>query len=69
MVIKRRIFVGDIQGCREPLQRLLDKVSFDESTDALFLTGDLVAKGPDSLGVLRLVKSLAARSVVGNPGR
>ncbi|MGA1523557.1 MAG: metallophosphoesterase [Planctomycetota bacterium] len=63
----RRIFVGDIQGCREPLERLLDAVRFDAGAgDVLFPVGDLVAKGPDSLGVLRLLRDLDAHPVLGN---
>ncbi|MGA0059633.1 MAG: metallophosphoesterase, partial [Planctomycetota bacterium] len=63
----RRIFVGDIQGCLEPLERLLDAVRFDAGAgDVLFPVGDLVAKGPDSLGVLRLLRVLDAQPVLGN---
>ncbi len=62
----RRIFVGDIHGCLEPLQRLLDKVAFDSGTDRLHPVGDLVNKGPDSPGVLRLLMDLQAEPVLGN---
>lgn len=60
--------VGDIQGCYEELCRLLEKVDFDSAKDTLWLTGDLVARGPDSLKTLRLVKSLenSAKTVLGN---
>lgn len=63
----RRIFVGDVQGCLEPLDRLLDVVGFDRrGGDRLFPVGDLVAKGPDSIGVLRRMVELDAGSVLGN---
>jgi bis(5'-nucleosyl)-tetraphosphatase (symmetrical) len=63
---RRRIFVGDIQGCRDELERLLDKVRFDAATDRLEPVGDMVNRGPDSLGTLRLLRSLDAGGVLGN---
>lgn len=60
--------IGDIHGCYAEFTALLKKVNFDPSTDELWLTGDLVARGPDSLAVLRKVKSLgdSVRLVLGN---
>ena len=60
--------VGDIQGCHTELAQLLDKISFNQAADQLWLVGDLVNRGPDSLAVLRLVKSLgeSAITVLGN---
>lgn len=60
--------VGDIQGCYNSLAFLLDKVNFDTNKDKLVCVGDLVNRGPDSLKVLRLLKSLKKQcvSVLGN---
>ncbi|WP_182019215.1 bis(5'-nucleosyl)-tetraphosphatase (symmetrical) ApaH [Vibrio diabolicus] len=60
--------VGDIQGCFDELQRLLEQVSFSAKKDQLWLAGDLVARGPKSLETLRFVKSLgkSATVVLGN---
>lgn len=62
----RRVFVGDIQGCREPLERLLEAVRFEAGRDRLLPVGDLVNKGPDSEGVLELLMQLDAEPVLGN---
>ena len=60
--------VGDIQGCYTELVQLLEKIRFDPAQDKLWLVGDLVNRGPGSLQVLRLVKSLgkSAITVLGN---
>lgn len=45
---------------------LLEKVGFDKKTDHVIFTGDIVAKGPDSTGVVELVRGLNASCVRGN---
>ena len=60
--------IGDLQGCDAPLARLLQSVDFSPSRDTLYLLGDLVNRGPDSLAVLRRLRALgnAAHSLLGN---
>ena len=52
--------VGDVQGCSDALSRLLAKVGFSASCDHVYVLGDLVNRGPDSLGTLRLLRGLGA---------
>jgi hypothetical protein len=59
------LIVGDVHGCREELEDLLRESGFERG-DQLVFVGDLVAKGPDSLGVVRLARELDAKSVRGN---
>jgi bis(5'-nucleosyl)-tetraphosphatase (symmetrical) len=55
--------IGDIQGCYRTLRRLLERVRFDGEVDRLWLTGDLVNRGPGSLEVLRWAREQGERAV------
>jgi bis(5'-nucleosyl)-tetraphosphatase (symmetrical) len=60
--------IGDVQGCDEPLARLLTRLDFSPSRDTLIVLGDLVNRGPDSAGVLRRLMALgdSAQCLLGN---
>ncbi|WP_437880207.1 symmetrical bis(5'-nucleosyl)-tetraphosphatase [Pseudomonas sp. LRF_L74] len=60
--------VGDLQGCLTPLKCLLEHVGFDPQQDRLWLVGDLVNRGPQSLETLRFLYSIrdALVCVLGN---
>lgn len=60
--------VGDLQGCYDKLRRLLDRAAFDPDRHTLWLVGDLINRGPQSLECLRFVRGLgaSARAVLGN---
>ena len=62
------LLIGDLQGCCDALDRLLDEAGFSPSRDRLVLLGDLVNRGPASLQVLQRLAALgaSARCVLGN---
>ena len=55
--------IGDIQGCFNELESLLRAIDFRRDRDRLWLVGDLVNRGPQSLEVLRFVQSLGDRAI------
>lgn len=63
--MRRTIIVGDVHGCRRELEQLLDRIRFS-SGDRLVFVGDLIARGPDSLGVLDVARRTGALIVRGN---
>ncbi|HEY6511313.1 MAG TPA: symmetrical bis(5'-nucleosyl)-tetraphosphatase [Burkholderiaceae bacterium] len=60
--------IGDLQGCRDAFDRLLAEIGFSPSRDRLHVLGDLVNRGPDSLGVLQRLHAMgdAASFLLGN---
>jgi bis(5'-nucleosyl)-tetraphosphatase (symmetrical) len=59
--------IGDLQGCNAALGRLLERIDFSPSRDTACFVGDLVNRGPDSLGVLQRLMALGdtARCILG----
>lgn len=60
--------IGDIQGCFTAFSCLLKEAAFDPTRDTVWIAGDLVNRGPDSLSTLRFIKNLgdSAKVVLGN---
>jgi hypothetical protein len=63
--VQQTIVIGDVHGCADELEALLHACGTGRD-DQVVLVGDLVAKGPDSRGVLAMVRELEARAVLGN---
>ncbi len=57
LVKKRRFAISDIHGCLKTFKQLLETIGLQKS-DTLFLLGDYVDRGPDSVGVVRYIRTL-----------
>jgi diadenosine tetraphosphatase ApaH/serine/threonine PP2A family protein phosphatase len=66
MEVKRTIIVGDIHGCIEEFNELIDKLSYNKEFDRLILLGDLIDRGPDSVAVVKRARKLDLECVMGN---
>jgi predicted phosphodiesterase len=64
--MSRTLFIGDVHGCAEELEELLRECGYREGEDRVVLVGDLVAKGPDSAGVVRRAREGGMLAVRGN---
>jgi len=62
----RDFVVGDLHGCIDHFERLLDKIGFEPEKDRMFSVGDLVDRGPNSMACLRLLKEPWFYAVLGN---
>ncbi|QEY24581.1 symmetrical bis(5'-nucleosyl)-tetraphosphatase [Neisseria animalis] len=60
--------IGDIQGCFDELVALLRKLDFNHGKDTLWLTGDIVNRGPKSLETLQFAMKhdSSVQMVLGN---
>lgn len=63
---RQRVFVGDLHGCADELEDLLEALAYDPARHELSFVGDLVNRGPASARVLRRVMEFGAGSVLGN---
>lgn len=64
-VVNRTIFIGDVHSCARELEALLEHVDYSRE-DSVCFVGDLLARGPDANGVLRIYREIHARAVLGN---
>jgi predicted phosphodiesterase len=62
----KRYIIGDIHGCSKQLEQLIVKMGYNPSCDALYSVGDVINKGPDSIGVLEMVNKYNIQCVLGN---
>lgn len=62
----RDFVVGDLHGCTTEFHALLNAAEFDSAKDRVFSVGDLVDRGPDSMGALRLIQEPWFFAVMGN---
>ena len=61
----RTLVIGDVHGCLDELRALVAKAGVTADDDVVFV-GDLVAKGPDSVGVVAWARERGAAAVLGN---
>lgn len=62
----RHIIVGDIHGCIDEFDELIKTISYDPEKDKIILLGDLIDRGPDSVGVVKRARELKLACVMGN---
>lgn len=51
--MSKTFVVGDVHGCLHAFERLLERIEFNPKRHGLWLVGDIVNRGPDSLAMLR----------------
>lgn len=62
----RKIIIGDVHGCADELKLLVEKVGYQQGVDELYQVGDLINRGPDSLGAYLYFKEIGGKAVMGN---
>ena len=63
---KRTIAVSDIHGCIDEFDELLKTIEYNKNSDRLILLGDLIDRGPDSVGVVKKAREMKLECLMGN---
>lgn len=66
MKINRTIIIGDIHGCIEEFEELIQVLKYNEKSDRLILLGDLIDRGPNSVAVVQKARKMELECVMGN---
>lgn len=64
--MRESVIVGDIHGCRDEFNDLLDKIKYDAKKQRLIIVGDILDRGPDPVGLLKQIRKMDIESVLGN---
>ena len=64
--MKRTLYIGDVHGCADELEKILDAFGFVRGNDTLYQTGDIINKGPDMMRAMKIVKDCGILTVRGN---
>lgn len=64
--MKRTLYIGDVHGCADELEKILDAFGFVHGSDTLYQTGDIINKGPDMMRAMKIVKDCGILTVRGN---
>ena len=62
----RTLYIGDVHGCADELERIVDAFGFVRGKDTLYQTGDIINKGPDMMRALQFIKDNGILTVRGN---
>ena len=62
----KTVFIGDIHGCLEEFNELLKLVDYTSPAVRIICLGDLIDRGPDSVGVVRRCRELGIETICGN---
>ena len=62
----RTLYIGDVHGCADELERIVEAFGFVRGKDTLYQTGDVINKGPDMMRALRFVEDNGILTVRGN---